>query len=209
MQQWTKKFLILSNYNTQGLVNRQVLFKLTPVKSIKELIEESNVEFANADAAGKRVMIAQDILERIKLNNILAYSGNFFKNQLGFSKKYEGKGMKEVLNDSDARCEVCAKGALFCGIIGRVNELTVDDFKDYNFSVSSYGDRGHEKLLEFFTLQQIDLIETAFEGTSFLDICNLDDSINAENFRNEYMTSKQVMTAIMQNIIRNKGEFIP
>lgn len=172
------------------------------LKSFIKSIEKTNKEFEAASKAEKRVMIAKDTIEKIKLNNLSAFKGQFIRNEFGSRNPFES--FKDYTNEN--LCKVCAKGALFCSFVGRVNEVTLGEIRGGN----SIDNLEHKKLLSIFTKIQLDLIETAFEGVSYLNICKNEDLlINAEAYLNKYPDNDKRLIVICENIIKNKGTFKP
>lgn len=99
-------------------------------------------------------------------------------------------------------CSVCALGALFIGSVDKFNKLNFD------FKGQDYQDR--EKILtnlnSSFSQEQLVLIEYAFE-------CWLDPDTKKPGppaiFGSRYSNDTTRLRAIMNNIITNKGTFIP
>lgn len=175
-------------------------------KSIKEYIEETNEIFDKASPAEKRVMIAKDTIRRIEAQNIIPKAGVLIENWINAS---DFNQFKDYINDeSTPKCNVCAKGALFCSIIGRVNKFSIDELVSYGHT-NDCDDVIHTKLNNFFTLEQLDLIETAIEKRSYLEVAYEDDILKAEQFRENGEEDETVLVRICQNIIENKGEFKP
>jgi hypothetical protein len=167
-------------------------------------IEESNKAFLEATPEQKRVMIAKDVLARMEADNLKASTGKVvaIKN-IGSSAP-----LKEIVN-SGIECEVCGKGALLCAIVGRVNEFSYGDIRNEE-NIHRPTAKYHQKLSEFFPLEQIDLIETAFEGTSYIQVLDNPELIEkAIVFGEKYDYAQGRLKAIMNNIIENKGTFTP
>lgn len=184
------------------------------MKTLNQYIEETNEAFLNASPSKKRIMIAKDVILRLNTENIIVNGGNFMSNPM-YKGKYFNKSttqFKTVLNNSEVMCRVCAKGALFCSVIGRINNLTLEVLEDerYNVNVDSFDDAMHQKLLEYFSKEQIDLIETAFEGFSYLEQNSWENKSKALNFfNNNRGPGKPRLIAICKNIVENKGTFTP
>ena len=182
------------------------------MKLLKDYIEETNEAFEKASPDQKRVMIAKDVLLRIELRNINMKRGNFLSKR---SLPLEKGSFKDMLNYYKRPvCDVCAKGALFCSIIGRVNNLTIDELLSMDIMVSSFSDPAHQELKKYFSEEQIDLIEIALEGSSFLNIADYDDYGKAIDFHHNHFvesdsSAEYNMIAICNNIIENNGTFKP
>lgn len=158
-------------------------------------IEKTNKIFNESTKAQKRVMIAQDCIDRIKCNLLTA--------NMGFFIVYNGSNVNQTRVNTTT-CEVCAKGGLLASYIGRVN----------NFNNECLGNEedneAHKKLLEVFTLRQLAIIEYAFEGTQYIYSVSLttDMKNKLEEFYDEnYEDDDQRLIKICENIIKNKGTF--
>jgi len=163
-------------------------------KFIKK-IEETNKVFNESTKAQKRVMIAQDCIDRIGCNLIQANTGSFIV--------YKGSNVNQARVNATT-CEVCAKGGLLASYIGRVN-----NFNDECLG-NSEDNEAHKKLLEVFTLRQLAIIEYAFEGTQY--ICSVSISHDMQNklekfFNENYADDDKRLIKICENIIKNKGTF--
>ena len=183
------------------------------LKKLVARIEAENEIFDSLSKAEKRVRIAQDCLERIKLNLISPYTNNFLY-PASISVLQMNSNLKESVN-SNIQCSACAKGGLFLSYVGRVNNFDSCKLVGGN----DVDDSEHKKLLEIFTLRQLALIEFAFEGNQYLNRY-WDKSgensieikfseklqINAYNFCRRYDV-KERLIAICENIIENKGTF--
>lgn len=158
-------------------------------------IEKSNKIFNESTKAEKRVMIAQDCIDRIGCNLLQANTGSFIV--------YNGSKVNQTRVNATT-CEVCAKGGLLASYIGRVN----------NFNDECLGNdednEAHKKLLELFTLRQLAIIEYAFEGSQYIYSVSLttDMENKLEDFYDEnYKDDDQRLIKICENIIKNKGTF--
>lgn len=179
------------------------------MKTLEELvkkIEKSNKAFEAMSPAEKRVAIARDAIERIKLGNVNPNRGYLLRNVIHFIET--SKDMKTIVNEES--CTVCAKGGLFVSYVGRVNNFNTCDLDDDSECKTS---RPMKKLLELFTREQLDGIEVAFEEQSYSwTITGHREFIN--NCRSYQLNCKisssyDAMLSICKNIIKNKGEFVP
>lgn len=180
-------------------------------KSFKDFvkeIEESNEEFLKMTPAQKRVQIAKDAIERIKLGQLRSQR----RVTVSIHDDGEKDSLKELLNTEIVRCDVCAKGGLFLAYVGRVNEFRTDDIDNR----SSLNSKEMEKLLEIFDPLQLNGIEAAFER---VNVCHEFSEGSEED--NEFIKAcsrytlfedwnmEQVMFSICRNIIKHDGEFNP
>lgn len=173
---------------------------------ITQYIQQTNKAFETATLAEKRVMIAEDVIERIKRKNIIISEGRVLHAYKRKNIDYDDS-FKETINKGSLECLVCAKGALFCSIIGRINKYTTHDaLRDDTHN--NFDDPKHKLLLKYFSRKDIDAIETCFEGTSYLNTGRIDEDTCIE-FKYRYDTAYMRMIAICNNIITNKGKFIP
>jgi hypothetical protein len=157
-------------------------------------IEKSNKIFKESTKAQKRVMIAQDCIDRLGCKLLSANTGSFIT--------FMGLVNQEKVNTNT--CEVCAKGGLFVSYIGRVNNFS-DDCLGNDAS-----NEAHKKLREIFTLRQLAIIEYAFEGTQYIYSVNIPYDLEKKlhKFYDEnYYYDDQRLIKICENIIKNKGTF--
>lgn len=113
------------------------------------------------------------------------------------------------------KCEVCARGALFVAAVERFDnlsfgQLNIDDWdKQHGQGFAPYIWKNYE--FRFFTRKQIVMIETAFEQSLIDEIVVLSDNLldKCRNFAPKVKSAKGRMTAIMKNIVRNQGTFVP
>lgn len=203
--------------------------KLT-IKGLAKQIEEDNEKFSKMSEAEKRITIAKDCIVRIQTAQMIAKTGNVIKGYQNYwrAESTEKKiSIKEVLNVKDnTNCSVCAKGGLFMSYIGRVNEFSFDDISND----TELNSPEMIKLQEVFEGKQLDLIETAFEQRFinygdwgfFNDRIFILEEENPEFYPNSVITraityredndiidDDKALLAICNNIIENKGEFIP
>jgi wyosine [tRNA(Phe)-imidazoG37] synthetase (radical SAM superfamily) len=131
-------------------------------------IEKSNEEFFNSSKPEKRVRIAKDVLKRIEFDNLVPTTGHYIMTQtiIDIHNKNPLLSLKDIIN-SDISCEVCAKGAMFCAYIGRVNDFPAYNVTNWN---NRLGNKLNYKILEIFTPKQLALIETAFEGKNWMQM---------------------------------------
>jgi hypothetical protein len=188
--------------------------------TLKEKIEKENEAFLNMSKADKIVRIAEDCIVRIQLNQITASKGNVTRFNESFKSE---RDLKNIVNDG-VTCSACAKGGLFLSYVGRVNNFCYGDLQNKN----AIRDNEHTKLLEIFSVEQLALIEAAFEGKQYLHEISLKGQVRKYRtfFRKHGGTydyyqgkldfdeadstnenSNKRLIAICENIIKNKGVF--
>lgn len=181
------------------------------IEEFNQYIEESNAAFKKANKKRKIVLLAKDVIERINLKQLKATTGVVCRLENKRGVKSED-GIKEIL-PKVKNCECCAKGALFLGYIGRVNEMKVGEIEDE----TSHNSAEMQKLLKIFDEDQLALIETAFEGSQVIsrnskkEWIDIDEDIldKAQEYFYDYPSPNKRLIAICENLIKNKGEFIP
>jgi hypothetical protein len=166
-------------------------------------IKETNKIFNEASPEQKRVMIAKDVITRIKVDLIYPRRGSLCLTEQPLNQN--------VANETT--CNVCAKGGLLVAFVGRVN-----NFQGLFNSMGNLTENSaHTKLAELFSYEQLALIEFAFECQQFIGrnpITNehilFDDKTKRKvrKFYNNYLTSKTRLRGICNNIIKNNGEFV-
>ncbi len=174
-----------------------------------EIVTISKAKFDKLSPEKQRMTIAQDVLDRIELQQIKPDSGTTVTRH----DFYNQDPLKQQLSNPEFRCDACAKGSLFLSFIGIVNNYE---------SLEIQSDLRHKSmnlLSNIFSLYQLALIETAFEGApmNWNYDANLSDKDidKAMQFRrlqketNSDTKDKLNLIAICKNIIKNKGTFIP
>lgn len=198
--------------------------QIVSIEALRKIIEASNENFATMTTNEKKVVVAQDCIERINLGQISADTGNVINRNTitKMNKSYsQATSVKDILNNDEMiQCDVCAKGGLFLSYVGRTNEVKLCELGSNtttrNYNPNSVHDNEHSRLLEIFTARELAYIELAFEGEQYLDYdensCRIkftDDEYElANNFRCSFDTPDDVLVAICENIIKNKGQFI-
>jgi hypothetical protein len=183
----------------------------------KKKIVKKNAEFKRATPAEKRVMIAKDVIAALKQKTIYSQSGTwcstrgpiFDDETLETYEKVYDTQISSVIKD--VSCDVCALGALFVCGVRRFNKITFGKLSEEVFSGAEEGSFAQEHLEYFlkgyFSESQLSLIEIAFEkgyGGYFAD--DPKELLAKKMFKG---TAKNRMIGIMNNIIKNKGKFVP
>lgn len=160
--------------------------QLTEQKLRRE-INRRNKLFAAADNAGKRVLIAKDVIAQLKLRRFKAQSGAWVHFGTALHAKWNKAqhitGNLNVLTESVREkflankmpsCSCCALGGMFMSCTLLNNRTTIQqlnvasyDLGDAIESPETYADDGvfSNGLTTFFSTAQLKLIECAFEGT--------------------------------------------
>lgn len=206
------------------------MIKLT--ESQKRRIRENNKRWREADEAGKRVLIAKDVIQQVKMGNFTPSAGIYWGGALAERARNthmvvgRDVGLREVIMaHAGESCEVCAIGSMFLCSVRLGNEATVSE----GGSASQFS-----RLRKYFSAEQLALIESAFECQPMGVSDNWIDRFPAVNFGKQwpklddgrkceckpdcgYILDPTLlpendaprMLAIMKNIVKNNGEFIP
>jgi len=138
-----------------------------------------------------RVSIAKDVLKMIAADKIEPTHGTYLDGVgVGSFSKTSRAQLDAKLKR--AKCEVCALGSLFVAEVIKNDKLTCGIFAQ----ASDLDRQGamRERLAPFFTVEELESIEGAFEGRDYGDKpCGATDTL----------------TKIMNIIIKNDGEWKP
>lgn len=186
--------------------------------ALNKRIEESNQAFEKASKAEKRVMIAQDCIERIKMSQLSALQGYVVTDGIYNAENNEilDLSIKDVLSsiiqfEGVSICNTCAKGGLFMSYVGRVNDFIFCDVENN----TGHNSLAMKKLREIFSEKQLILIEAAFEGSQIVNRLSSGENYylspsqkeKVEDFWNKHESDNNRLIAICENIITNKGTF--
>jgi hypothetical protein len=100
-------------------------------------------------------------------------------------------------------CQVCALGATFVASARRFNKISVAELPmAMRVPYAEY-------LQQFFSTDQLDLIEVAFEG-AMCARCDHErvSHQEAKSFYRKFSTDNERLRAILGNIVENNGEFV-
>ena len=200
------------------------------LKRLRKRIKDRERRFKAATPAGKRVMIAKDVLEQLdtrwlkaRRNSWLISESNLLTDHYITEHTKNTDLQEEILKLPS--CTACAVGAMFACAVRRADDLTLEDMRykspDGSY-VSPYADFGWDGLVRYlsrwFSYGQLKMIEHAFErgsggsGLSDEEFSDPDFMINHNAsvvFGSKFVNDTERMVAIMQNIIKHKGEFRP
>jgi hypothetical protein len=164
-------------------------------------LENKNQHFAALGPAEKRVAIAKDVLQWLRLGRLTGQPGAY----LWTHKPQRPDDWVETAVVNGFSCTACALGSLFAACADRVG-----GFGRELMSFPSYHMR--EQLKPYFEMEQLVLIEMAFEGFA-------EQYEEGHRYRNPAATAycadlgreqgDERLALIMRNIVRNKGTFVP
>lgn len=157
------------------------------------------VKLADMTPAQKRVAIARDVIKHLQAKRFVTVTNILWRFKgLSIAEKVNQKRIKTLLKIKP--CEVCAIGACVIAGLNRFNQV---EFKGVN------GAEYEElSLQQWFSINQLALIEIGYEGKNY----NFSNSVRSDaavSFFYKHCDNDTRLIAIMQNIIKNKGEFVP
>ena len=166
---------------------KQSLAQRLLAEHVKKEIKQRTAAFKAASAAGKRVLIAQDVITQLKAGKFVATEGtrqvviprdrlddNGDRVRLAPIKDKDGdedyyatddRSVQElVLGDEVAECQCCALGGMFLSCTLFNNKTTVEEANDIDIGDGILNNEGFDNgLHKFFNKGQLMLIEVAFE----------------------------------------------
>jgi hypothetical protein len=164
-----------------------------------------------------RVAIAKDALAWLDAGALVAHNNGYVAadNLKPYSDEFRNNGWREARDVVLGRCHVCALGGLLLAKAVRFDAVKISELSIPGFALQPY-----------FSSEQINQIEAAYEGTSFPGINGssikkdnmgmgnyhgYDHSLKFSNsyWKQTYPQPTDRFRAIMQNIIRNDGDFKP
>lgn len=195
---------------------------ITKKMRIAREIAKRNKAFAAASPAERRVLIATDVIAQIKAKKFEAKEGTWVtpvdaKTENVISNLADEFGgdasLRELMLAGKLKCDCCALGAMFMSCTLYNNRTTADDFEheiDYSFDdrIES-GDGFKNQLHRVFSRTQMELIEATYEGNCGAFRVGGAKADRVHDWQDKYPDAKNRLIAIMHNIIKNKGKFIP
>lgn len=175
----------------------------------KAKLSAKNTKFWALGKARKRVAIAKDVLKWIEDKKFRPRSGDYLEGTFSSNKN---DSLDITLNNTF--CTACALGACFIGMVDLGDKIKVGDVFEGNLStyntVNVTSMINHLKVI--FTGLQMDLIEAAFEKSAGMSRKTDKDHplMHASiAFGKRFSSDTDTMVAIMKNIVKNKGSFMP
>jgi hypothetical protein len=223
----------------------------TPEKAarlMRRRLRERNARFAALSTVEKRIKVAKDVIAQLNAKELSARSGCYINANIPHQAYYNADGtskgdfgerdFREVLEETGARCDVCALGAMFVTTVKIRNEITTDKGR------FSRGEDMHKYLADVFSKDQLRLIESAFEREAYRYQVDVDahgnviadddettpiegkvddqsSSLTDDDYdaatqfgwdnpgHNNISSTDERLRAIMNNIIANNGTFCP
>ncbi len=170
-----------------------------------------NSSFSDSDLAFCRVKIAQDVLRRIQEKSFEAIAEyyllipdleyKYYNPAPGRLTINQGDGDRESLRQEfmSCRCRGTALGAIL------ISTVSLFDNFDLPFEFSFITRREcYSRLEEWFSRSNLNWIESAFSDLE-LDL----EKHNFEEFHRRHNSLEERLKLIMENIIKNGGDFVP
>ena len=169
-------------------------------------IKAENEAFEKLTPSEKRVSIARDVIAQLASKRFEAKQGLYVDTDAEVTKATAKRDASEVFASAKS-CTVCGIGSLFVSAVCKADKLPVADL---GLEAGDYadvgGDAAYAYLEQFFSLNQLKSIECAFEQT---DSFGGDNSYQSAKFGDEVVDDDDRLRLIMENIIVNKGRFVP
>ena len=134
---------------------------MTPIE--KEIARRNKI-WKNASKSERQVLVAKDVLKRIKAKKFTAKERNWVTIK---SKGSDSQSLQTCFLSETNLCQGCAMGGLMVGLISYKNEVTLADTWINNSNehyIPGHAVRGAFSLDSVFTENQQRLIELAFEN---------------------------------------------
>ena len=190
-----------------------------------------------------RVAIAKDALAQIRLQKLKPVAGCYIGNSFNLSEKGKKDEISKAITKAVPKnCEVCALGSMFISSVNKFNHITLEDItipreggihisedtgkrfiNEYNEQEVKMERESITKYLgRWFSQEQLDMIETAFEGDDING--SLDDGIQdevkdwREALAEQYDDNTDgdlgpfdtyILVKILENIVKHNGTFTP
>jgi hypothetical protein len=165
--------------------------------------EAANEAFWKLSPAEQRVRVAIDTIQQIFLNAYKAKTGRYF--ELSTDRDaLAGTDIQKLIQtrtSQGARCEVCARGAVFASVVRLGDRARVPQTTGETVVYLDPGDRVFQEAEGVFDRQNLLIMEAAFERYSSYSV--------AYEFGRRFKTDRSCLLAIMQNVIDHNGMFDP
>lgn len=190
----------------------------------KKIPEVTLLAIESMEPAARRILIAQDALDLLRLGLVRAHGGQYidggtYKGSVEFENIQFGVYAEQLLRSSDT-CHACALGVTLIAAVRRFNDLHMGALvgRSLRTSRSIFS----EYLSRFFEADQLALMEASFEGSGG-NFLHEDDPMytpamrffkehnvrtEAEKYNDDYLSEGSRLVAIFENVLKNNGTFI-
>lgn len=161
----------------------------------------------------KRIAVAEEVLSLLKDLKFKIKEGDYCIIEFKKEIPQGNNNLQKLLPDIES-CKICALGGMFLAHVKLWNKFS---FNTDEFGLAPYFSRDdfdYKTLLKVFSEKQLSLIDSAFEEANmgdfeFVTDKEVEELYSAIKFGSKYKNPKRRLTAIMNNILTNKGTFIP
>lgn len=196
---------------------KQIEAEAQRMKSAADRIRQANANFKKMTAPQRRVAIAKDVLLQLDAEKYRANSGSYIL--LDESIEVPENTETQICEIDMPNCETCARGAMFLSSIRLFNGINFAELTDDGgvleggTAIDRINVPDNEDYEEkFFSRKQIEMIETVFETDKIgIDNDGLSETtiVACRLYARELGNKDDVrLRSIMNNIIKNKGEFV-
>lgn len=160
-------------------------------------------EFDKLTEAEQRVVIAEDLIARLDAKTFIATKGTYWRANVRTPRNRETQ-LRDVYKGKV--CRGCQIGGMFACALDRHNALKLSDLGTYSSPACLSDARMREYLTQWFSEKDISAMERAFEAW---EPDSGTDQTDFRPFGQAFPLSKDRMRLIAENVIKNKGQFMP
>lgn len=188
----------------------------------RKQIKADNEAFEKLSPARKRVAIIRDALAQLGSRLVPEHKTYVSAPEIAHLLRENPNAQLQQAFNKMEECSVCAKGALFVCLVDRANALKITDLQYDTRSNGTFDGKEVDTYLpNLFSENQLELIETAFEGRAYGSTLSTTNSFSALGAAREfyelfkYSTDEEdtkpetILRAIFENMVANKGTFKP
>lgn len=194
---------------------RRSPFKPISLAAGRRIIARNNRRFERATKAERRVMVAQDVVERLETQQFIARSCIY--QNIDKADTLQDRSLQEVIVCGETSCQCCGVGALFLSHVAFCNQVTVNDVESMDGERPRVGaarythddSKQSAGLSALFSRTQLSLIECAFERCNMTVDALTEYIEEAISFGQAHDNSLHRLLAICRNIIAHEGTFRP
>lgn len=180
--------------------------KLTRVQ--RDRVRRANERFDKMTTPQKAVAVAKDVIAQLKNKRYQATTSIYITDVV--TPEVCNSPSAAALGPKDISCKVCARGSIIVSAARLFNQCPLKSHRDnvpgpvnrWHSGLDGEHRTFHQIERSIFTQEQVDMIEAAFE-------CWDAKYPECRKFGEKYNNSTDRMIAIMENIVKNKGTFVP
>jgi len=135
-------------------------------QNIKKIIEDRVNTFESSTPQQQRILIASDVIQRIKSHHYEATCGDWVE-VIDYSGPEDGN-LREELAKDNVICDVCALGGVMLSCVSFVNNVFIDHsgfyIEELQFiDIIEDSSNSGNQIFNYFSIQQLAMIEIAYE----------------------------------------------